>query len=341
MDTAPPSSSDVNAWREAHAHLTMAVSAARDAVAAERVKRRYLLEEICANIAPEGDLVPGSNWSRAATKAATAARRAKAAAAGGAAAKKRYLGSSVTGVGASMGLKKGAATAFAHKQRREREAAAAAAAARKKAALGHGFGSSEEDEEQSLKSLRCAPSTGGKRAPLKKRKKAALAAAAAAADESGNSSANGGKKKTKKIRLSLSMARAKQASEEVEEAAAEADNVFAPMHVLEPQEETTATTASAYSVAPVAMYGGVQPPYGTAALHANEYLPVTDASYAHALYSAAGTAAAPNAYDSLPMGDAVAHSDSAVAVAAAHQQPSTVEDLLAQYGQQEDPPDSF
>lgn len=323
-----------DSWREAHAHLTLAVAAARDAVASERTKRRFLLEEICSNISIDGDteadFVPGSCWSRAATKAATAARRAKAAAAaGGGSSKKRYSASSTgTGGFVSTGLKKGMATALA-KQRRD--------AVRQKAKLGHCFDSSEEDEDLSLKEFRGAPSTGVKRAPLKKRKKAALAAAAAVADElagSGTSEA-GGKKKSKKIRLSLSAARAKPSTDD---AAAEDDNVSALMQYSEPQGAASAAASGYTSASP---YGAPQPPSDAPALRLGGYSPAADNSYASTLYPSAMTeaAAAPSAY-STPTGD-VTHLQGNSGGAAPHQQPSTVEDLLAQYGEQEDPPDSF
>jgi hypothetical protein len=59
------SSDDIHAWREIHQRLTEAVLVAKEAVAAARSQRRYWLEEISANLTPEGKLSGTSLWKKA------------------------------------------------------------------------------------------------------------------------------------------------------------------------------------------------------------------------------------------------------------------------------------
>lgn len=55
---------ELEAWREVHRHLTQAVLAAREGVAAAKAQRRFWMEEICGNLTPEGKLVQSSVWKR-------------------------------------------------------------------------------------------------------------------------------------------------------------------------------------------------------------------------------------------------------------------------------------
>ncbi|KAI2496868.1 hypothetical protein MHU86_17615 [Fragilaria crotonensis] len=56
--------SEIKAWREVHARLTEAVIVAKEAVAAAKAQRRYWLEEIAANLTPEGKLTAASIWKK-------------------------------------------------------------------------------------------------------------------------------------------------------------------------------------------------------------------------------------------------------------------------------------
>uniref|UniRef100_A0A7S1UR26 Uncharacterized protein n=1 Tax=Grammatophora oceanica TaxID=210454 RepID=A0A7S1UR26_9STRA len=58
------SSHDLAAWREAHIHLQQAVLVAREGLSVARAQRRYWLQEIAANIAVSGKLVPSSSWRK-------------------------------------------------------------------------------------------------------------------------------------------------------------------------------------------------------------------------------------------------------------------------------------
>jgi hypothetical protein len=58
------SSADLQAWREVHKRLTEAVIVAKEAVAAAKSQRRYWLEEIAANLTPEGKLTATSPWKK-------------------------------------------------------------------------------------------------------------------------------------------------------------------------------------------------------------------------------------------------------------------------------------
>jgi len=79
MATYPPDD-DLEAWKEAHRHLTLAVVMTKDAIVAEKAKRRYLLEEIYTNVTIEGTLAPTSKWalsSAAKTNASTKQKSSK------------------------------------------------------------------------------------------------------------------------------------------------------------------------------------------------------------------------------------------------------------------------
>ena len=55
---------ELEAWRQVHEHLTKAVGIAREAVAAKKLQRRFLMEEICGNMMEEGKLTQTSVWKR-------------------------------------------------------------------------------------------------------------------------------------------------------------------------------------------------------------------------------------------------------------------------------------
>jgi hypothetical protein len=55
---------EVEAWKQVHEHLTNAVIVAKEAVAAKKAQRRFWMEEICANLTPEGKLTVNSVWNR-------------------------------------------------------------------------------------------------------------------------------------------------------------------------------------------------------------------------------------------------------------------------------------
>eukprot|EP01083_Nonionella_stella_P054278 143334_1 len=78
MATSYPPDDDLEAWKEAHRHLTLAVIMTKDAIAAEKAKRRYLLEEIYTNVTTDGTLAPTSKWvissSASAAKSKSAAK---------------------------------------------------------------------------------------------------------------------------------------------------------------------------------------------------------------------------------------------------------------------------
>lgn len=56
--------SELEAWREVHRHVTHAVLVAKEAVAVAKAQRRYWMEEICANLTPEGKLTATSVWKK-------------------------------------------------------------------------------------------------------------------------------------------------------------------------------------------------------------------------------------------------------------------------------------
>lgn len=67
MDADTGNADGIDAWREVHRHLTLAISAAQDGIVAEKSKRRFLLEEICANVTAEGKLTQNSSWKEQVT----------------------------------------------------------------------------------------------------------------------------------------------------------------------------------------------------------------------------------------------------------------------------------
>lgn len=67
--TSPPvvtstENEDLEAWKQVHAALLQAVFKAQDAVDAAKAQRRYWMEEVCANLTPDGKLKPTSVWKR-------------------------------------------------------------------------------------------------------------------------------------------------------------------------------------------------------------------------------------------------------------------------------------
>jgi hypothetical protein len=64
MDSHHTVESELKAWREAHRHLTHAVLVAKEAVAVAKAQRRYWMEEICANLTPEGKPTATSVWKK-------------------------------------------------------------------------------------------------------------------------------------------------------------------------------------------------------------------------------------------------------------------------------------
>lgn len=62
------SKSDIESWRTVHESLIESVIVAREAVAAAKAQRRYWLEEICANLTPEGKLTAASIWKKPSKK---------------------------------------------------------------------------------------------------------------------------------------------------------------------------------------------------------------------------------------------------------------------------------
>ncbi len=56
---------DLEAWKQVHRHLVLAITMTKDAINAEKVKRRFLLEEIYLNLKTDGTLAPTSKWSKA------------------------------------------------------------------------------------------------------------------------------------------------------------------------------------------------------------------------------------------------------------------------------------
>jgi len=63
MDDTPANPrEDIEAWKEVHRQLTLAVALTKDAINAEKAKRRYLLEEIYLNVGTDGKLLPTSKW---------------------------------------------------------------------------------------------------------------------------------------------------------------------------------------------------------------------------------------------------------------------------------------
>jgi hypothetical protein len=59
-----PTDDDIESWRELHRNLIEAVKVAEEAVASQKVQRRYWLEEICANLDEDGTHLTSSVWNR-------------------------------------------------------------------------------------------------------------------------------------------------------------------------------------------------------------------------------------------------------------------------------------
>ena len=74
---------ELEAWRETRQNLIEAVLVARESVAAAKSQRRYWLEELCANLTPEGKLGTNSTWRSAPTKKAAPKRKSPGRPAGG------------------------------------------------------------------------------------------------------------------------------------------------------------------------------------------------------------------------------------------------------------------
>lgn len=70
---------DIESWRKIHKNLIESVIVAKEAVAAEKAQRRYWLEEICANLTPEGKLTAASIWKKPSKKAGGKRKPPKAA----------------------------------------------------------------------------------------------------------------------------------------------------------------------------------------------------------------------------------------------------------------------
>jgi hypothetical protein len=54
----------LDSWKQVHAHLTKAILAARESVQAKKRQRRFWLETICANLSKDGKLTQRSTWQR-------------------------------------------------------------------------------------------------------------------------------------------------------------------------------------------------------------------------------------------------------------------------------------
>jgi hypothetical protein len=80
---------ELQAWREVHAHLSKAVLVAQEAVAVAKTNRRYWLEEICANVTPEGKLINTSCWKKSGKSTRKPAAKRKTATASGTKAKRQ------------------------------------------------------------------------------------------------------------------------------------------------------------------------------------------------------------------------------------------------------------
>jgi hypothetical protein len=64
MDAHHTVESELKAWEEAHRHLSRAVLVSKEAVALAKAQRRYWMEEICANLTPEGKPTATSVWKK-------------------------------------------------------------------------------------------------------------------------------------------------------------------------------------------------------------------------------------------------------------------------------------
>lgn len=63
--------SELEAWRQVHAHLSKAILVATEAVAVAKAQRRFWCEEIHANLTLEGKLVNTSSWKKSTRKPGT------------------------------------------------------------------------------------------------------------------------------------------------------------------------------------------------------------------------------------------------------------------------------
>lgn len=63
---------DLEAWKEVHEHLLVAVQKAQQSIAAQKAQRRYWLEEIAWNLNDNGSLTNASRWRRVAPLVKTA-----------------------------------------------------------------------------------------------------------------------------------------------------------------------------------------------------------------------------------------------------------------------------
>ena len=65
---------NIEAWREAHSHLMLAIAMTKDSINIEKAKRRLLLEELYNNLTPDGT----SRWVKNATKKSSSRKRKSA-----------------------------------------------------------------------------------------------------------------------------------------------------------------------------------------------------------------------------------------------------------------------
>ena len=71
---------EIASWKAVHTELTRAVLVAQEAVTAKKLQKRYLLEEIAANLTEEGTLTPMSVWKKPSKKKVTSSVKSKRAA---------------------------------------------------------------------------------------------------------------------------------------------------------------------------------------------------------------------------------------------------------------------
>jgi hypothetical protein len=64
-------SADIEAWKEVHRQLVLAIMLTKDSISMEKEKRRFLLEEIYLNVGVDGSLDPKSKWGNKMSKAAS------------------------------------------------------------------------------------------------------------------------------------------------------------------------------------------------------------------------------------------------------------------------------
>ena len=70
---------NIEAWREAHRHLMLAIALTKDSINSEKAKRRLLLEELHNNLTPDGT----SRWIKKTTKKSSTRKRKAASTADG------------------------------------------------------------------------------------------------------------------------------------------------------------------------------------------------------------------------------------------------------------------